>query len=153
MPFKPPEPFDFTNAESWPAWRRRFERYYLANELNGKTFAVQVSSLIYAMGAAAEQIYETFNYDETAAANPTLKAVLDKFDGHFTPQKNIIHVRSLFYQRYQQPSESIEAFHRSLYELSEHANFPNRQEAIRDRFVLGVSSVELSEKVLLKIRQ
>ena len=150
MPFKPPEPFDFTNAESWPAWRRRFERYYLANELNGKTFAVQVSSLIYAMGAAAEQIYETFNYDETAAANPTLKAVLDKFDGHFTPQKNIIHVRSLFYQRCQQPSESIEAFHRSLYELSEHANFPNRQEAIRDRFVLGVSSVELSEKLQLE---
>ena len=150
MPFKPPEPFNFSQAESWPAWRKRFERYTLATELNKKTFPVQLSSLIYAMGPAAEQIYETFNFNESAEANPTLKAVLDRFDGHFTPQKNIIHVRSMFYQRTQKANENIEAFHRALYELSEHANFPDRLEAIRDRFVLGVNSVELSEKLQLE---
>ena len=150
MSFKPPTAFDFTQAEAWPTWRKRFERYVLAVELNKKPFQTQLSCLIYAMGSAAEQIYETFNYDESDTANPSLLAVLDKFDGHFTPQKNIIHVRSIFYQRTQQANESIEAFHRSLYELSEHANFPNRSEAIRDRFVLGVNSVELSEKLQLE---
>ena len=150
MPFKPPEPFDFLQAESWPAWRKRFERYSTATELCNKNFSVQVSSLIYAMGPTAEQIYESFNFDERAEARPTLKKVLDLFDAHFTPQKNIIHVRSIFYQRCQQPSETIEAFHRALYELSEHCNFPDKHEAIRDRFVLGVSSIELSEKLQLE---
>ena len=122
----------------------------MATELCNKNFAVQLSSLIYAMGPTAEQIYESFEFDERADANPTLKKVLDLFDAHFTPQKNIIHVRSIFYQRCQQPSETIEAFHRALYELSEHCNFPDKQEAIRDRFVLGVSSIELSEKLQLE---
>ena len=150
MPFKPPEAFDFLQAESWPAWRKRFERYSTATELCNKNFSVQVSSLIYAMGPTAEQIYESFSFDESDEAQPTLKKVLDLFDAHFMPQKNIIHVRSIFYQRSQQPSETIEAFHRALYELSEHCNFPDKQEAIRDRFVLGVSSVELSEKLQLE---
>ena len=148
MPFKPPEPFDFTQAESWPAWRKRFESFSLATELDKKSFVIQLSSLIYAMGPTAEQIYEAFNFSEDDDA--TIKQVLDRFDGHFTPQKNIIHVRSMFYQISQQANETIEVFHRSLYELSEYANFPNRDEAIRDRFVLGVSSLELSEKLQLE---
>ena len=147
MPFKPPENFDFKQPESWPQWRRRFERFMTANELSAKGFQIQLSSLIYAMGASAEQIYESFRYDET---DGNLKAVLDLFDRHFVPQKNIIHVRAMFYQRSQDSSESIEAFYRALYELSEHANFHNREDTIRDRFVLGVSDRELSEKLQLQ---
>ena len=148
MPFKPPESFDFTHPESWPAWRKRYERFSMATELNKKSFAIQLASLIYAMGPTAEQIYGAFNFEENDTA--TIKQVLDRFDGHFTPQNNIIHVRSKFYQRSQAASESIEAFHRSLYELSAYADFPDREEAIRDRFVLGVSSLELSEKLQLE---
>ena len=148
MPFKPPDCFDFKTPEAWPAWRKRFERYSMATELDGKSFAIQLSSLIYAMGPSAEQIYESFNFVEDD--NATLKAVLDKFDTHFTPQKNVIHVRAMFHQRSQGSGESIEAFHRALYELSEYANFPERDEAIRDRFVLGVRDIELSEKLQLQ---
>ena len=120
----------------------------MATELNKKSFGIQLASLIYAMGPTAEQIYGAFNFEENDTA--TIKQVLDRFDGHFTPQNNIIHVRSKFYQRSQAASESIEAFHRSLYELSAYTDFPDREEAIRDRFVLGVSSLELSEKLQLE---
>ena len=148
MSFKPPDNFDFTHPESWPAWRKRYERFSMASELNKKSFVIQLNSLIYTMGSTAEQIYGVFNFEESDTA--TIKQVLDRFDGHFTPQNNIIHVRSKFYQRSQAASESIEAFHRSLYELSAYADFPDREEAIRDRFVLGVNSLELSEKLQLE---
>ena len=47
------------------------------------------------MGPAAKQIYKSFHYEEDDAA--TLKAVLDKIENHFVPQKNVIHVRAMFY--------------------------------------------------------
>ena len=76
--------------------------------------------------------------------------VLAKFDEHFVPRVNVLHERALFYSRAQQPDENVETYVRKLYELSEHANFPNREESIRDRLVLGVRDRELSEKLQLQ---
>ena len=63
--------------------------------------------------------------------NTTLQQVLAKFDEHFVPRVNVLHERALFYSRAaQQPDENVETYVRKLYELSEHANFPNREESI-----------------------
>ena len=48
---------------AWPAWRQRFSRYTLASKLDREDDAVQISSLIYAMGPEAEKIYTTFTDD------------------------------------------------------------------------------------------
>ncbi|KAK7109817.1 hypothetical protein V1264_013798 [Littorina saxatilis] len=149
MPFKPPEPLDFGRPDQWLTWRKRFERYRVASKLDKEQFSVQVSSLIYAMGIQAEQIYEQFEYDEDND-EAKLEDVLKLFDTHFVPQKNVIHVRAVFNTRSQHSGEQIEPYVRALYELSEHADFHNRDEAIRDRFVLGVNDRELSEKLQMQ---
>ena len=150
MAFKPPEQFDFTKPTgAWPAWRHRFSRYTLASKLDREDKAVQIGSLIYAMGPEAEKIYTTFTGMDD---NSTLQQeVLDKFDEHFVPRVNVLHERALFYSRAaQQPDENVETYVRKLYERFEHANFPNREESIRDRLVLGVRDRELSEKLQLQ---
>ena len=48
------------------------------------------------------------------------------------------------------PDENVETYARKLYEFSEQANVPNREESIRDRLVLGVRDRELSEKLQLQ---
>ncbi|KAK7098381.1 hypothetical protein V1264_002692 [Littorina saxatilis] len=149
MPFKLPEPLDFGRPDQWLTWRKRFERYRVASKLDKEQFSVQVSSLIYAMGIQAEQIYEQFEYDEDND-EAKLEDVLKLFDTHFVPQKNVIHVRAVFNTRSQHSGEQIEPYVRALYELSEHADFHNRDEAIRDRFVLGVNDRELSEKLQMQ---
>ena len=63
---------------------------------------------------------------------------------------NVLHERALFYSRAQLPDENIETYIRKLYELSKHAHFPNREESIQDRLVLGMCDRELSEKLQLK---
>ena len=142
--FKPPEPFEFSKPEQWPAWSQRFSRFRIASKLDKEAFDVQVSSLIYAMGAEAEKVYSTF----TITADTTFDAVVKLFDGHFTPQKNIIHERAVFHSRQQQPNENVEAFVRALYELAEHAGFGgDKDDAIRDRLVVGLRERELSEKL------
>ena len=60
MAFNPPEQFDFTKSTEWPAWRQRLSRYTLASKLDREDKAVQISSLICAMGPEAEKIYTTF---------------------------------------------------------------------------------------------
>ncbi len=45
--FVPPAPFDFKNAEDWPKWIRRFERYREASGLDNEAEATQVTTLIY----------------------------------------------------------------------------------------------------------
>ena len=130
MAFKPPEQFDFTKPTgAWPAWRHRFSRYTLASKLDREDKAVQISSLIYAMGPEAEKIYTTFTGMDD---NTTLQQVLAKFDEHFVPRVGVLHddERALFYSRAQLPDENAETHVRKLYELSEHANFPNREESI-----------------------
>ena len=88
---------------------------------------MQISSLIYAMGPEAEKLYTTFTGMDD---NTTLQQVLAKFDEHFVPRVNVLHERALFYSRAQLPDENVETYVRKLYELSEHANFPNREESI-----------------------
>ena len=135
MAFNPPEQFDFTKPTAWPAWRQPLSRYTLASKLDREDKAVQISSLICAMGPEAEKIYTTFTGMDD---NITLQQVLAKFDEHFVPRVNVLHERALFYSRAQQPDENVETYVRKLYELSEHANFPNKEESIRGRLVLGV---------------
>ena len=146
MAFKPTEQFDFSKPTTWPAWRQRFSRCTLASKLDREDKAVQISSLIYAMGPEAEKIYTTF----TGMEDNTLQQVLAKFDEHFVPRVNVLHERALFHSRSQLPDENVETYVRKLYELSEHTNFPNREECIRDRLVLGVRDRELSEKLQLQ---
>ena len=148
MSFKPPPNFNFREPVSWPSWRQTFQRFRTASELTKKTEEIQVSSLIYSMGPEAEKIFSTFGLtDEEAKVFAT---VLGKFDEYFTPKRNVIHERAQFHKRGQKETETIEEYVRCLYELSEHAEFPDRDNMIRDRLVLGILDKEMSEKLQLE---
>ena len=58
----PPEQFDFSQPEEWPKWIRQFERFRHASGLKGKDKTVQVHTLIYSMGDAADDILQTPSY-------------------------------------------------------------------------------------------
>ena len=45
-----PDAFVFTKPNEWLKWIRRFERFRLASALDEKADAVQINTLIYAMG-------------------------------------------------------------------------------------------------------
>ncbi|KAK7103074.1 hypothetical protein V1264_021199 [Littorina saxatilis] len=147
-PFKAPDAFDFTQPTKWPEWKQRFERYRSASKLDKDEEKVQVSALIYAMGNEAERIFLSFGLSD--ADSKKFDVVLGKFDGYFVPKRNIIRERARFHVRNQKPEENIETYVRALHELAATAEFPNKEESIRDRLVLGVLDTELSEKLQLK---
>lgn len=147
--FNPPENFSFDKPTEWTDWKRRFERFRVATKLNKENGEVQVSSLIYAMGSEAENVFKSFTFAEEAHQND-YKIVMDKYDEYFFPKRNVIHERAIFYQRVQRTGEKAESFIRALYELSEHCEFGiNRGENIRDRIVVGILDKEQSRKLQL----
>ena len=124
-------------------------RYRTATKLDQEDGGVQVSTLIYALGGEAENIFGSFHFD-VEDDGEDFEVVMDKFDAYFIPKRNVIHERACFYQRVQRAGEKVEIFIRALYELSEHCEFGvNREEHIRDRIVVGIRDKELSRKLQL----
>ncbi|CAL1578766.1 unnamed protein product [Knipowitschia caucasica] len=148
--FNPPESFPFDRPTEWSDWKQRFQRFRVATKLNKEDGEVQVSSLIYAMGPEAENIFKAFTFAEDADKKK-FDVVLGKYDEYFYPKRNVIHERACFHQRVQRPGEKAEMFIRALYELSEHCAFgAQREEHIRDRIVVGISDKEMSRKLQLE---
>ena len=148
MSLKPPKNFNFLNPMDWPTWKRNFIRYHTASQLGDKPQAVQVASLIYAMGTEADRILDTFTMPD--ADKNKLMPVLDKFDEYFVPKRNVIHERAQFHRCSQKESESVDEYVRRLYEAAQYADFPDKDNTIRDRLVLGLVDSEISEKLQLE---
>ncbi|KAK0146758.1 hypothetical protein N1851_013875 [Merluccius polli] len=147
--FNPPTNFSFDKPAEWPDWKQRFVRFRSATKLNKEDGAVQVSSLIYAMGSESENIFRSFTFTDEGQQD-NFDVVLAKFDEYFVPRRNVIHERARFHQRIQRPGEKAETFIRALYELSEHCDFgASREENIRDRIVVGILDKDVSRKLQL----
>ena len=144
-----PESFDAKVPDAWPRWKKRFERYRIASALNDKQPAVQVNTLVYAMGGDAEDILASFNL--SSDDEKSYSTVLGKFEDHIVSKKNPIFERARFNQRHQQHGESVEAFVTALHHLAQHCEYGTlKSEMIRDRLVVGLLDARLSEKLQLK---
>ena len=74
--------------------------------------------------------------------------VLAKFDSHFKVRKNVIFERAHLNRREQEEGETVEHFISTLYQLSEDCEYGEmRNEMIRDKLVVGIRDVALSERL------
>ena len=145
----PPEKLDFTKPQEWLEWKQRFERFRCATKLSEEDEVLQINALIYTMGKEAEHIFKAFTF--TSGDEKKFAKVIEKFDEHFVPKRNVIHERACFHRRVQKEGETVEAFVRNLYELAEHCEFgTQRDEQIRDRIVIGILDKSLSQKLQMK---
>ena len=77
--------------------------------------------------------------------------VKGKFDGYFVKRRNIIFEKTKFNQRTQEPSKPVDNFIMALHFLAEHYSYGElREQMIRDRIVVGIQDVSLSEKLQLQ---
>lgn len=74
--------------------------------------------------------------------------VRDRFEQHFMAKRNTIFERAKFNQRTQGESEPVDAFITDLYVLAESCGYAGlHDEMIRDRIVVGLRDIKLSEKL------
>ncbi|UYV63401.1 hypothetical protein LAZ67_2003965, partial [Cordylochernes scorpioides] len=143
-----PEPFNFSNPGDWPKWIRRFERFRQASGLINNPENEQVNMLVYCMGDNADDILLSCKIASDQLEN--YDKVIECFESHFIPRRNIIYERARFNQRCQQEGEKVNEFITALHSLAEHCNFGMlHDELIRDRIVVGVRDRALSERMQL----
>ena len=130
----------------WAQWKTCFERYRIASKLNSEEEEIHVATLLYSMGKLAENLFASLQF-QSEDDRKKYKDVVEKLDNHFIPQRNILYEHACFYKGTQQSDEPVEAFIRALYTLSEHCNFKDREEMIRDRIVIGITDKVVSEKL------
>ena len=65
-----------------------FDQFRNASEIADKTEESQIDTLMYSMVGKADGILQSFNFPEEALK--TYKTVIERFDTHFVPTKNIV---------------------------------------------------------------
>ncbi|XP_064598511.1 uncharacterized protein LOC135464872 [Liolophura sinensis] len=101
------------------------------------------------MGSQSEAILKSFALNDNDKKD--CNKVLQKFDEHFVPKRNVIFERCRFNKCVQQDGESVGTFVRNLYTLSEHCDFGDaRNQYIRDRLVIGLLDGQVSERLQMK---
>ena len=88
----PPSPLDIHGpqaAEKWKKFELAWNNYALATELDKKSEAVQVATLLTVIGEEARDVFSTFTGWEDEGDKAKIKAVLAKFAQYCQPRKNI----------------------------------------------------------------
>ncbi|UYV76145.1 hypothetical protein LAZ67_13002839 [Cordylochernes scorpioides] len=134
--------------EAWETWKFKFLLYSDAIQLETKPVKQQRAILLHNIGDDALNIYKTFGLQETLT-NPTITEILEKFDNHFKPFKNVIYRRYNFFSEVQEKNQSFDDFVTKVKNKAVDCDFGDLTESlIRDRIVLGVLDKNLTERYL-----
>ena len=143
LPPPPPPPLDIHNtnvSEKWKHFKLAWDSYSLATELNKKSEAVQVATLLTIIGEDARDMFSTFTW-ESAEEATKIKLVLEQFADYCEPRKNVPFECYRFNKRAQEASESYDQYRTALRKLAEGCEFSTitSEEILRDRLVFGIS--------------
>ena len=79
---------DAQAAEKWKKFKRAWDNYSLATELNDKSEAIQVATLLTVIGEKARKVFATFTWT-SAGDSAKISQVLSKFEEYCQPDKNV----------------------------------------------------------------
>ena len=179
-----PAPLDCTDlANDWSTWKRSFMVYMIASGKSAETEATKIATFIWLIGAQASNIYNSlFPNDgteesllgtqrighivpadeenniaahvEQVVVQRTLNDVLQRFDEHCIPQKNVTMESYVFNTTVQKEKESFGEFETRLrtqirrcdYICTCGVSYEDRM--LRDQIIIGVSNKQLQTKLI-----
>lgn len=146
--FEPPEQFVFddenvSTAESWTAWKRRYELFLFAKEAHGKPDQVKIGMLLTCMGREAVRRFD--NIDWKAGEDKTkYDHVLKKWDELLDPEDKEIMARFQFWNKKWPEEKGFSEIYNELKCHEPKCKFLEPQNMLRDKilFTHPVSAVQ-----------
>lgn len=136
-------------SENWRRFKRYFNIFMAAGELNDKADVVKINTFLNCIGEEAVEVFDTFTLTDNQIAS--YDEVIKAFEEFCKPKKNTIYERFMFYQRKQKANEPFDAFLMDLKKLSRNCEFADKEkEMIRDQIVMGVQDKKLQLRLLEK---
>ncbi|XP_049872029.1 uncharacterized protein LOC126381071 [Pectinophora gossypiella] len=130
-------------SECWSKWKRSYDIYVKACEINKKPAEIQLNILLHIVGGQCCEILDQFPKCTTP------EQVITRLDEYFQRKKNVTVERHRFFKRQQKENETIEQYVFELRKLSLTCEFGAlREELIKDRLVCGVTDAAICERLL-----
>ena len=143
-----PEDFHFEESEeSFESYRERLEQYFAANGLDIKEERTKAVFLT-VVGKRAHSLLMDLCAPEKPLGK-TYEVLVEMLEKHYIPKTNFIAQRCKFHGRNQKENETMSEYIASLRKLAATCKFGTfLDEVLRDRFVCGVKSSELRDRLL-----
>lgn len=137
------------SLQNWATYKSRIAQWFIANDIGAKTDGEGVKRRAILLSALADNTYKLTadlalprKLEEVA-----YEEILKLLDKHFTPKVCGFGERHKFYAAVQEPGETPSQWAARLRGLTAHCNFGKVEEALRDRFVMGMSPGPEKEKL------
>ena len=139
--------FDGNLKENWTKWRRNFEYYLKATDLETKSDQRKIAVLLHVAGEEAMEKFDTFGLEDDKKKK--LDEVYKAFEDFCKPKVNESVERHLFFSRVQNSGENFSTFLTDLKKLSASCEFADlRDSLIKDRIISGISDSRLKNRLL-----
>ncbi|XP_044757726.1 uncharacterized protein LOC123315889 [Coccinella septempunctata] len=142
-----PPVMDFSGnmARNWSLWKQKFQMYMLAADKDEASEQVKVAILLNLIGDEGVEIYNTFKLQ---IEKTTLKGVMDNFEKHCQPKKNVVYERYKFLSCNQKEGQSMGSFITELKTMVKNCEYESEEEMVRDKIVMGIRDNGVRERLL-----
>ncbi|XP_074026205.1 uncharacterized protein [Leptinotarsa decemlineata] len=127
-------------AENWRFWKRRFQNYIIASELNKKTEQIQCAQMLHLIGEEGFKIQETFTFTDEEKVK--LQVLLDKFEVFFLPKENLVFEIFSFISIRQKQGQTLDQFITTLMKQAKKCKLGDLENLI----VKAMITVEVSDE-------
>lgn len=133
--------FDYQQHD-WVTFKSKLQQFFLANDLNDVSDKAGLKRRAILLSAFTD---ESFKLASNLVLPKSLEEIgfgdiFKSLDAHFTPKRCGFAVRSQFYAATQQPGESYAQWAVRLRGLAAHCSFKHLEDALLDKFVMGMSA-------------
>lgn len=140
--------FDGNLKENWKRWKRSFEIYLGAVEMDAAGDARKVSLLLHCAGEDAVDKFEQFQFAKDEDRKK-LEEVYKAFENYCTPKTNESVETQIFFSRLQKDGENFNDFYTDLRKLSGTCNFGDlRDRLVKDRIISGIREDRVKDRLL-----
>ncbi|XP_046975644.1 uncharacterized protein K02A2.6-like [Vanessa cardui] len=137
------------NINTWRTYKGRILQYFVANDINEQTDATGRKRKAILLSALSEGTYKLASdlVLPKDIEDVPYEDVIKSLDSHFIPKRVGFGERHAFYTASQLPGETHSQWAARLRGLTAHCGFLNVEEALRDRFIIGMRSGIEKEKL------
>ena len=146
----PPKPllFEGNILENWNKWKQNFGFYLIATEYEGKSEQVRAALFLHCIGDEGRRIYNTLPFDAEGDSKKYTK-VIEKFEAHISPRKNLTFNRYKFFTYRQVEGQSFDDYLTTMRKLCHDCELGDLEDdLLRDMLIIGLKSKSLQELLL-----
>ncbi|XP_073952864.1 uncharacterized protein [Choristoneura fumiferana] len=131
----PPLVYEGNLGENFKQWSQRLNIYLTANELDKASEQRKIAILLNFIGSKGITIYNTFTKEE----KDTFDCVVEKFEKHFSPRKNLMILRNDFFLIQQNGGERLDEYFTKVINLGRQCELGELQEKlIASKIIAGL---------------